>query len=66
MHLTVIFVRKSKRRADCDNFQKLVQDALNGIVWEDDSQIIRWSGFMGETSGNQEPWTDICVTEVEP
>lgn len=28
-----------KRRRDFDNFHKLSIDALNGIVWEDDSQI---------------------------
>lgn len=28
-----------KRRRDWDNYHKLSFDALNGIVWEDDSQI---------------------------
>ena len=30
----------TKRRSDIDNFNKLVFDALSGIVYEDDSQII--------------------------
>ena len=30
----------TKRRADWDNFHKLSMDALTGIVWNDDSQII--------------------------
>ena len=29
----------TKRRQDIDNFNKLIYDALTGIVWEDDSQI---------------------------
>lgn len=29
----------TKRRADIDNFNKLVFDSLSGIVYEDDSQI---------------------------
>ncbi len=29
----------TKRKADLDNFNKLWQDALTGIVWRDDSQI---------------------------
>lgn len=29
----------TKRFADWDNVHKISQDALNGIVWEDDSQI---------------------------
>lgn len=37
--LTIGFWRASKRRADIDNLAKLVLDALNGIVWEDDNQI---------------------------
>lgn len=30
---------KSTRRKDLDNIAKLVMDALNGVVWKDDSQI---------------------------
>lgn len=31
----------TKGKHDWDNFHKLSMDALTGIVWEDDSQIIR-------------------------
>lgn len=31
---------KTKRKADIDNFNKIYFDALSGIVWEDDSQIV--------------------------
>lgn len=34
----------NRRRVDGDNCQKLVWDALTGIVWDDDSQIVEWSG----------------------
>jgi crossover junction endodeoxyribonuclease RusA len=37
MHVTLYF--GTKRRADWDNFHKLSCDALNGIAYEDDSQI---------------------------
>lgn len=30
---------KTKRKHDCDNFNKLILDSLTGIVWEDDNQI---------------------------
>lgn len=38
----VVFVTKAKTtsRPDLDNLLKLVLDALNGIVWNDDSQVI--------------------------
>lgn len=42
--LVVEFYRESKRRVDGDNLQKLVQDAMNGIVVADDSQIKMWGG----------------------
>jgi crossover junction endodeoxyribonuclease RusA len=37
--VAVRFYFKTKRRRDLDNQNKLVLDALNGIVYEDDSQI---------------------------
>ena len=36
---TVHFYFGTKRKADNDNFNKLWQDALNGIVYIDDHQI---------------------------
>jgi Holliday junction resolvase RusA-like endonuclease len=34
------FVRGNKMRVDLDNLFKCLADSLNGIVWEDDKQII--------------------------
>ena len=31
----------SRRFGDCDNLVKAVQDACNGILWADDSQVVR-------------------------
>ena len=39
LKLSVRFFFGTKRKADLDNFNKLWQDALSGIVYEDDSQI---------------------------
>jgi crossover junction endodeoxyribonuclease RusA len=38
------FYCATARRTDGDNMFKLVTDALNGIVYDDDSQILEWSG----------------------
>ena len=40
-------------RPDLDNYIKAVKDALNGIVWRDDSQIITLiaSKYYGDRSG---------------
>lgn len=34
------FKRNNKRKCDLDNLSKAVLDACNGIVWEDDRQIV--------------------------
>lgn len=38
----LLFRRSDRRRIDGDNLSKSVTDALNGIVYGDDSQIDRW------------------------
>jgi Holliday junction resolvase RusA-like endonuclease len=34
------------RRRDRDNIEKTLQDALNGVAYGDDSQVLEWGGFM--------------------
>lgn len=35
------FYRSDRRRCDIDNLQKAILDALNGIAYKDDSQIVK-------------------------
>lgn len=35
----------SKLRGDLDNYVKTVLDALNGVAWKDDSQVVRITGI---------------------
>lgn len=37
------FYRKGQRAVDCDNLWKLLTDALNGVLYRDDSQISKGS-----------------------
>lgn len=46
------------RRGDCDNLQKSLLDALNGIAWIDDRQIVKWSGEIVKDSNER---TEISI-----
>lgn len=39
--MEIILFFKDKRRRDVDNYNKLVLDALEGVVYEDDKQVKR-------------------------
>jgi crossover junction endodeoxyribonuclease RusA len=39
--LTLRQVFGDARRRDADNVAKAIQDALNGVAWDDDSQVVR-------------------------
>lgn len=51
-------------RGDLDNIAKTCGDALNGIVWKDDSQIVELRIKRQFTP--YEAKTVICVTELGP
>jgi Holliday junction resolvase RusA-like endonuclease len=36
--------RRSRLRGDVDNYEKIVLDALNGVAYEDDRQVVRLLG----------------------
>ncbi len=36
---------KSKLRGDIDNYIKTILDALNGVAWRDDSQVVKVTGI---------------------
>ena len=41
----------AKRYGDIDNLAKAVMDALNGILWADDSQIVELHGYKHKGAG---------------
>lgn len=51
----------TKRKYDWDNFHKLSQDSLNGIVWEDDSQITK--ATVEKFYDKENPRIEILVAE---
>lgn len=60
IHLT--FFRADKRRYDWDNAAKTVCDALNGVCWKDDSQIVMAVVFKDVDAAR--PRTEIMVRRL--
>lgn len=57
LEVRMAFYVKGKR-GDCDNLQKSLLDALNGIAWIDDRQIVKWSGEIVKDSNER---TEIVI-----
>lgn len=55
----VDFWRRTKVRCDIDNLGKLVLDALNGIAWADDHQVVALNLTKGFDS--ERPRTEVRV-----
>jgi crossover junction endodeoxyribonuclease RusA len=57
--LEAVFWLPSKRRVDLDNLLKTVTDALNGVVYKDDSLI--WSLTAAKAFSTDRPRTEVWV-----
>ncbi len=62
--LAVEFYCATQRKSDGDNLIKLVTDALNGVVFEDDSQIVEWFARIHRGVGKDAARTEIFVWEL--
>jgi Holliday junction resolvase RusA-like endonuclease len=51
-------------KPDADNYAKLAIDALNGIFWEDDSQIVHLNVSKRYCDNSEEPSIFIQVREL--
>jgi len=56
-------VFRRMKRGDLDNFCKVMLDALNGICWLDDSQIVEIHAFRDDDPKN--PHVNLLVYEVD-
>lgn len=50
--LSLVLYMPDRRRRDGENIQKAIQDALNGLAYEDDSQVMEWHGRMEVDKSN--------------
>jgi crossover junction endodeoxyribonuclease RusA len=61
--LSVTFYRKTRQRCDLDNLVKAIQDALNGIAYGDDAQIV--SLVAVKAVSPDDPRTEVEIATVE-
>lgn len=52
-------------RPDWDNYGKLVSDALNGVIWADDDQVIRAVVEKVYAGQGEQPGYEIAVYKIE-
>lgn len=58
----------SKNTGDVDNYAKAVQDALNGLAYHDDSQIVRLTvrkRYQDLSDDTMQPSTYVHIREVD-
>ena len=49
-------------KPDADNVAKIILDALNGVVYEDDKQVV---GLLTLKRYSEEPRVEVIINEVE-
>ena len=51
-------------KPDADNLLKAVKDALNGLLWRDDSQIVLLRVSKWYASGEEQPGVELAVRRL--
>lgn len=64
VELVVAYYRATTRRCDWDNLAKLTCDALTGIAWQDDSQIV--SVQVLKCVDRKRPRTEVAIRAWPP
>lgn len=50
------------QKPDCSNYVKGIEDALNGLIWHDDSQIVL---LLVAKRYSEDPRAEVTITEIE-
>jgi Holliday junction resolvase RusA-like endonuclease len=61
--LSVKFYREGSRRADLSNLIKAIEDGMNEVVYQDDSQIIEY-GYCRVFYNSDQPGVEITVSRL--
>lgn len=65
VELAVYYHVPDNRRRDCSNLDKAVMDALEGVVYEDDTQVVRWAGHKMPVSAEPRAVIEVRALHVE-
>jgi len=60
-----VYMKKPTARPDGSNIIKLIEDALNGLAYRDDAQIVD-SRMIKARAVNSRGWVSIHVEEIKP
>ena len=63
LSVTIELHFSDRRKRDIDNYDKATLDALKGIAYEDDSQIIERTGRKYSHPEAEFSWIDIYIKE---
>ena len=63
-YVIITFYRGNKRRVDLDNLSKAVLDALEGIYWRDDTQVV--SLYLRKRYDKSNPRAEIRIWHNQP
>ena len=55
----------AKGRDDFDNLAKSTCDALTGILWEDDGQVVHVVALKMYAAGDEGPGVEVMVEEID-
>lgn len=55
-------VYRKRKAGDLSNRLKLLEDALNGLAWDDDSQVVEFHVYLRDDKLN--PCVELLISEV--
>lgn len=58
-----LFIAKTRQRRDIDNMIKLICDAANGMIWEDDRQVVEL--FARKLVDKNDPRTEVMIYKTD-
>jgi Holliday junction resolvase RusA-like endonuclease len=60
------FPREKRSRPDLDKLIRAVGDALTGVLWTDDAQIVTWSTGKGYVDSDPCMRLSVMIVEEAP